>query len=274
MKRLGFHRCKALWLSGNSDTDQVLLVSKGFTLIELLVTTAIVGVLAALLLPALASSKQQAYKAKCIGNLRQLSVALQLYVSDQDYFPLATSGNGFGAWQLALLPSVTSNSFYCPQQVRAQPSYLHLTGSTEPEVLPHYGYNMLGAAWSGIAQPSLGLGGDFSVAGTNSSYGTVPQSRVLAPAEMIALGDSGGYVSPPLVKSADPFLLLYISRPYIIPTIDQPAVGNWHDGGANMFFCDGHCEYAKQSNWIAATDSARQRWNSDHQPHPEYWGGQ
>ena len=51
-------------------------------------------------------------------------------------------------------------------------------------------------------------------------------------------------------------------------------MGDWHDGGANQVFCDGHSEYAKQSVWIVATASARQRWNNDKQPHPEYWGRQ
>jgi prepilin-type processing-associated H-X9-DG protein len=109
----------------------------------------------------------------------------------------------------------------------------------------------------------------FTASGTNTSYGPVPEKRVIAPADMIALGDSGGYVQPPLAKTADPALLLYISLPYVIPSVDRPAVGYWHDGGANVFFCDGHTEYAKQSVWVAA----RQRWNSDHPPHPEYWGG-
>jgi prepilin-type N-terminal cleavage/methylation domain-containing protein/prepilin-type processing-associated H-X9-DG protein len=274
MKKLGFRRRAAVWISGSFAINRGSLPANGFTLIELLVTITVIALLAALLLPALASSKQQAYKTKCIGNLRQLGIALQIYAADEDFFPLATSGNGFGSWQLALLPLVSSNSFYCPQQVRAQPSFLQLTGAAGPEVPPHYGYNMLGAAWSAIALPSLGLGGDYTSAGTNFSYSPVPQRRVLAPAEMIALGDSGGYIDPPLVKSADPSLLLYISLPYAIPSINRPAVGNWHDGGANMFFCDGHSEYAKQPAWVAATDSVRRRWNNDHQPHPEYWGGQ
>jgi prepilin-type processing-associated H-X9-DG protein len=48
-------------------------------------------------------------------------------------------------------------------------------------------------------------------------------------------------------------------------------VGNWHNGGANLLFCDGHVEFAKQSVWMAANDGERQLWNSDNQPHEEYW---
>ncbi len=54
----------------------------GFTLIELLVVIAIIAILAARLLPALARSKQQAYSAVCLSNLKQLQLAYVLYAGD------------------------------------------------------------------------------------------------------------------------------------------------------------------------------------------------
>lgn len=72
---------------------------EAFTLIELLVVVAIIGIVAALLLPTLGRAKRAAQTVACMSNLRQLGIALTLYVQDNnDRLP-----------SCALLPSVNTN---------------------------------------------------------------------------------------------------------------------------------------------------------------------
>jgi prepilin-type N-terminal cleavage/methylation domain-containing protein/prepilin-type processing-associated H-X9-DG protein len=60
---------------------------KGFTLIELLVVIAIIAILAAMLFPVFARARESARKIQCLSNVKNIALAVQMYLTDYDRFP-------------------------------------------------------------------------------------------------------------------------------------------------------------------------------------------
>ena len=232
-----------------------------FTLIELLVVIAIIAILAALLLPALHRGKESARSAVCKSNLRQQGIALQLYADDYSFYP--PSHESFG------LNSPLNNSWMGLLKLHRGRSWDDVFRCPKREAAG-YGINVWGTGFpsSESELPGLGLGGDVDHTQPWTYARRVPVSKVRVPSDMIAIGDS--HESGPDQKFGN---LRIIMAPLTLTPQSSPmgAVGARHNGGGNLLFCDGHVEWAKQTNWMRKLPDARKRWNNDNEPHPETW---
>ena len=257
---------------------------RGFTLVELLTVIAVLAILAAMLLPALAGARAAAHRIKCASNLRQISVALRLYLDDFNKYPafgdsrrLPVVADPRGVfWDSKILSYAQSNQkvFLCPAVPRAKSNLDNWSGPGKSKIImddwsihdraevlwPNrsYGYNGAGV---GLTQspvsaggPSLGLDPMLELFLDSPQVVFRSEASVVAPSDMIAMVDYDSLIDDDGDGDLHPDAIYSLT-----------LTGSRHRGHANVAFAEGHIEYARTNSLMAIT--ARQRWNFDHQPH-------
>lgn len=244
----------------------------GFTLLELLAVVVIISLIVGLLLPAVTQGKSRAKRLACMNIMRQVGVALTLYVDDSEKYPpgaVQVRANPTGddyTWQKMLHPYFVKGAvalggnpdptfgMLCPQQTAKGQSQ-------------SYGYNLQGAAPTIVAtaeQERLGLGRPVNLT-SQIQPPVVSSFEIVAPSEMIAMGDIWG------VGAANPASVYALVRNpgYDAVSPKSSLPGRLHAGGGNMVFCDAHVDYARQDKWLSSDDAILRLWNKDNEAHRE-----
>lgn len=167
---------------------------RGFTLIELLVVIAIIGILASMLLPALARAKGKAKSIASISNLRQLGLGLAMYRDDfNGFFPghslPPVSGQPRFRWADMIYPYMQNVDVY-------------LSPALKPEEYPFMNKPFAHTAAGGVEMPGVtkyygGYGYNYQYLGNTRTPGNVrpfhaSDSSILAPSSTVAIGDTKG----------------------------------------------------------------------------------
>ncbi len=174
--------------SAKNSRLALLLSESGwaFTLIELLVVIAIIAILSSMLLPVLGKAKENARKTYCLNNLRQLSLSVVMYSSDnENLFPARTTQN---RWPTQLHPYYKDiKLLVCPSDKEMRDEMLGPRSRriryTSPDHRPR-SYIING--WNDYFFEQLGRRA-FNL--TSFADKSIPESAIKSPSQTIVLGE-------------------------------------------------------------------------------------
>jgi prepilin-type N-terminal cleavage/methylation domain-containing protein/prepilin-type processing-associated H-X9-DG protein len=234
---------------------------RGFTLIELLVVIAIIAILAAILFPVFAQAREKARQAQCMSNVRQLNVAVQMYLQDYDEtFPpsqfdgdsIPGLGNLGPLWAERLyifsrIALYVKNDaiFVCPSDDRKLRTFRVWERTPERVVRTSYypvGFNSPPNGYWGV----FGRGRGRAVAAISQPAETIVFTERAATSADWHCDGAGSSERQAVAIDPCPENGVRIGS-----RLCRGGVASRHNGGANYAFVDGHAKWQKPEQAVA-----------------------